>query len=193
MLAVRDLERAARSFAALGFTLTPRGVHSIGSKNHCIMLASTYIELLEPSGTHPWLDYYRGFLESGEGLAALALATPDADAAYRGLSERGVAAQAPMDLARPVLIDGEKRVARFRLVTLSSQIFLCQHLTRELVWRREWQSHANGALDISAVRFPGDAPFEGASANIRWRSAGALSLKGLSSAVRAHGVTLSPG
>ncbi len=190
---MRDLERAARSFSDLGFTLTPRGVHSIGSKNHCVMLESTYVELLEPSSTHPWLDYYRMFLERGDGLAALAFATPDADASYRALIAKGVTAHAPMDLARPVRIDGEERMARFRIVTVSTQVFLCQHLTRELVWRREWRSHSNGARDISAIGFPGEPPFEDTPANIRWRAAAALSLKGLASTVRAHGVTLSPG
>jgi catechol 2,3-dioxygenase-like lactoylglutathione lyase family enzyme len=193
VIAVRDLDRAAHAFSGLGFTLTPRGVHSIGSRNHCIMLGSTYIELLEPSSAHPWLDYYRSFLENGDGLAGLALATPDADASQRGLLGRGVAAQPPMDLARPVRTGGEERVARFRIVQVSRQVFLCQHLTRELVWRREWQSHANGALELSAVGFPGEAPFEGTPANIRWGSAGTLALKGLASTVQAHGVALTPG
>ena len=190
---MRDLEHAARSFSDLGFTLTPRGVHSIGSKNHCITLASTYIELLEPSSTHPWLDYYRTFLESGNGLAALALATPDADASYRALLERGVTAQAPMDLARPVQAGGEDRMARFRIVPVSNQVFLCQHLTRELVWRREWQSHANGAIDIAAVDFAGERPFEGAPTTVRWGASSALYLRGFATTAHAHGVTLRPG
>ena len=46
VIALRDLDAAAASFSRLGFTLTPRGVHSIGSQNHCIMFGSTYIELL---------------------------------------------------------------------------------------------------------------------------------------------------
>ena len=190
---MRNLESAARAFRALGFTLTPLGLHSVGSRNHCSMFGSTYLELLEPSSEHPWLTYYREFVTAGDGLAALALATPDADASYRGLRERGVAAQPPMDLVRPVKLLEEERLARFRIVQVSREIFLCQHLTRELVWRREWQSHANGALEISAVGFPGEAPFEGTPANIRWRSAGTLSLKGLPSTLQAHGLTLTPG
>ena len=90
MIAVRDLAAAARAFANLGFTLTALGRHSIGSRNHCIMFGSTYLELLEPAGEHPWLAYYRYFVARGEGLAALALATPDADASYRDLLAQGV-------------------------------------------------------------------------------------------------------
>jgi hypothetical protein len=57
VIAIRDLDAAAESFSALGFTLTPRGYHSIGSQNHCIMFARTYIELLAAPVAHPWLDY----------------------------------------------------------------------------------------------------------------------------------------
>lgn len=176
MIAVRDLAAAAGAFAELGFTLTPLGRHSIGSRNHCIMLGSTYIELLEPAGDHPWLAYYREFVARGDGLAALALATSDADASYRELVAQGMAAQAPMDLGRPVDLDGEKRMARFRLVQISPDRFLCQHLTRELLWRPEWQSHANGATDVVEADLP----------------AGVLRLKGFGRAVRLHGVELQP-
>src|SRR5512135_3534598 len=116
VIAVRDLAAAAATFEALGFTLTPRGHHSIGSQNHCIMFGSTYFELLAAPVEHPWLDYYR---RVGEGLAALALSTSDADATYAALKSKG--ARPPMDLSRPV----EGGVAKFRLVQIdgSPQIF----------------------------------------------------------------------
>jgi hypothetical protein len=177
VIAVRDLGVAARAFADLGFTLTPLGRHSIGSRNHCIMLGSTYLELLEPAGEHPWLAYYRDFVARGDGLAALALATSDADASYAELLAQGVAAQPPMDLARPVELDGGKgHRARFRLVQISRERFLCQHLTRELLWRPQWQSHANGARELVEVDFP----------------AGVLRIAGFTSPARLHGVELVP-
>ena len=155
---MHDLDAAAGTFSRLGFTLTPRGFHSIGSQNHCIMFASTYIELLAAPKPHPWLEHYRRFLERGEGLAALALATDDADAAYQEFLEKGAAAKPPMDLARPVKLGSREEMARFRIVQLDSRgdvsLFVCQHLTRELVWRPEWQQHANGVTDISAVSPP---------------------------------------
>src|SRR5881296_1135073 len=91
VIVVRELEAAAARFTALGFTLTPRGHHSIGSQNHCVMLGSTYIELLAAPVAHPWLEYYRAF---GEGLAAIALSTSDADATYELLKGKG--ARPPM-------------------------------------------------------------------------------------------------
>jgi len=34
---VRDLDRARDTYARLGFTLTPGGLRTLGSQNHCIM------------------------------------------------------------------------------------------------------------------------------------------------------------
>ena len=168
VIAVRDLDAAAAQFAALGFTLTPRGFHSIGSQNHCVMLGSTYVEL----------------------LAALALSTEDADAAYRALRERGLAARPPMDLARPV----EGGVARFRLVQLEGarSVFICEHLTRELVWRPQWQSHANGATELVGASLAANKPFDALPASIEWSAHAALRIQGLRREVEAHGVRLIP-
>ena len=188
MVAVRDLDTAAAGFRQLGFTLTPRGYHSIGSQNHCIMLASTYIELLAVPAPHPWLDYYREFLRTGDGLAAIALRTPDADVAYEALRARGVAAKAPMDLSRPV----EGGVARFRLVQIEdvSNVFVCQHLTPELVWRPEWQRHANGATELVGAALAAKRPFDGLPASIEWSARPALRISGLRSDMQPNGVKL---
>ncbi len=161
MIAVRDLDAAAQDFAAAGFTLTPRGQHSIGSQNHCIMFGSTYLELLWP-GPRPnaWLDHYREFLREGEGLAALAFKMAEPEGDY-------------MDLSRPV----EGGVARFRLTQLDPSRFLVQHLTPELVWRREWQSHGNGAAELVAVE---------------WGRPAKLRLKGIREELQTHGVRLVP-
>ena len=185
VIAVRDLDAAAASFTALGFTLTPRGHHSIGSQNHCIMLGTTYIELLVAPVAHPWLDYYRAF---GEGLAAIALATEDADATYAQLKDRG--ARPPMDLSRPV----EGGVARFRLVQVegSPQVFFVQHLTRALVWRPEWQAHANGARELVKVSLSAKKPFDGLPKSIEWGASGLLRIEGLRQHLEAPGVRLAP-
>lgn len=185
MIAVRDLAAAAARFSALGFTLTPRGHHSIGSQNHCIMLGSTYLELLVAPVAHPWLDYYRAF---GEGLAAIALSTPDADATYELLKGKG--AKPPMDLSRPV--DGG--LARFRLVQIEGapQVFFVQHLTRELVWRPEWQAHANRARELVHVSLSAKKPFDGLPAPVEWGTSAVLKIAGLQRDADAHGVRLVP-
>ena len=185
MIAVRDLDAAATEFRKLGFTLTPRGHHSIGSRNLCIMLGTTYIELLFAPVAHPWLDYYRAF---GEGLAAIALSTADADATYAQLKGKG--ARPPMDLSRPA----EGGVAKFRLVQIegSPQVFFVQHLTRELVWRPEWQSHANGARELVDASLSAKKPFDGLPASIKWEASGRLRIEGLRKNVEANGVRLTP-
>ena len=52
---VRDLDRAQQAYARMGFTLTPRGFHTLGSQNHCLMFGSDYVELLAVPRPHPAL------------------------------------------------------------------------------------------------------------------------------------------
>ena len=190
VVAVRDLDRAAATFRELGFTLTPRGHHSIGSQNDCIMLGETYIELLAPLGAHPWLEHYRDFLRKGEGLAAIALRTHDADAACDALRSQGVPAKLPMDLSRPV----EGGVARFRLVQIEgvASVFVCEHQTPELVWRPEWQRHANGASELIGAALAANRPFAAVPSSVEWGAAPALRISGLRASARVHGVSLIP-
>jgi len=157
VILVRDLERARRSYERLGFTLTPRGHHTLGSQNHCIMFGRDYLELLAVPRPHPALAYFTDFLARGEGLGALALATDDANAAHGELVAAGVAADPPLDFSRPVELPDGARDAAFRIVQLppadtpGCRAFLCQHFTRELVWRDAYRAHALGATGIAAL------------------------------------------
>jgi len=162
VILVRDLDRAHDTYRRLGFTLTPRGYHSLGSQNHCIMFGRDYLELMAlPASPPPALQYFAEFLSRGEGVGALALATDDATAAYAELTQAGIAADAPLALSRPVEKLGE---ARFTLVQLSPattpgfQTFLCQHHTREIVWRAQYQEHALGVQAIDAVAIAAPDP-----------------------------------
>ena len=154
VILVRDLERARAAYARMGLTLTPRGTHTLGSHNHCIMFERDYLELLAVPKPHPALQAFSDFLAQGEGLGALALATDDAGALYAELAGNGIAADAPLEFSRPVAGLGE---ARFRIVQLPRAaspgclMFACQHFTRELVWRPELVRHAVGATGIAAV------------------------------------------
>jgi len=173
VIAVRDLERARQFFERIGFTLTPRGVHSLGSQNHCIVFERDYLELLAVPRPHPALEYFTDFLARGEGLAAIALATPDAAAAHAELAAAGIAADPPLDFSRPVTLPGGARDAAFRIVQLpvaetpGCRAFLCQHFTRELVWRAEHQSHALGATGIAALAVVAEEPARAARSYAR--------------------------
>ena len=155
VILVRDLDRARDTYERLGFTLTPRGQHSLGSRNHCIMFGRDYLELMALPAVPPAaFGYFADFLKCGEGVGALALATDDAAAAHAELTKAGIAAEAPLALSRPVERLGE---ARFTLVQLPPEqtpgfrTFLCEHHTRDIVWRAEYQRHALGAQAIDSV------------------------------------------
>lgn len=158
---VRDLDKAQKAYARMGFTSTPRGLHSLGSQNHCLMFGSDYVELLAVPKPHPALRHYTDFLARGEGLGAIALATDDAQGLHAGLATGGITADAPFDFSRPVDGLGE---ARFRIVQLpphaspGCRMFACQHFTRDLVWRAEYGRHANGAMEIAAVAVVAEDP-----------------------------------
>jgi catechol 2,3-dioxygenase-like lactoylglutathione lyase family enzyme len=151
---VHDLDKAQRAYARMGFTLTPRGFHSVGSQNHCLMFGDDYVELLAVPRPHPAMQYFSDFLAKGEGLGAIALASEDAAGLHASFAADGIAPEAPLDFSRPVQGLGE---ARFRIVQLPPEaspgcrLFACQHFTPDLVWRPEYQRHANGASGIAAV------------------------------------------
>lgn len=160
VILVRDLDRAHDAYARMGFTLTPRGYHTLGSQNHCIMFAGDYIELLAVPKPHPAMQYFSDFLARGEGLGAMALATQDAARARDELRESGIAAEEPLDFSRPA----EGGEAKFRIVQLGPdstpgcRTFLCQHFTRQVVWRPEHQRHALGAASLAGLAVVSEDP-----------------------------------
>jgi hypothetical protein len=150
-----DMDRAAALMLQLGFTLTPRGYHSLGSINHLVMFEHDYLELVGlPSGT----DILRkDVLESPRGLNGLVFQASDIDACQRTLRDSGLAMHEPQSFSRPVTIDGVEHLARFRTVRTAPELFAagrvyyCQHYTPELVWHRPWMSHPNSVRALSEL------------------------------------------
>lgn len=159
VIVVNDLVAAAETFRRMGFVVTPRGDHTLGSRNHCVMFGEDYIELLTspPENPHPSRQHYTEFARAGDGLAAIALRTDSAKEAYTELLWAGFSPTDPVDFSRPVHLPEGTRDARFRITQLvpdktpGGRIFLCEHFTREVVWRPEYQSHHNGATALAAV------------------------------------------
>lgn len=155
VILVKDLDRARDTYSRMGFTLTPRGLHSLGSQNHCVMFMRDYLELMAlPVPPPPAFQYFAEFLAKGEGAGALALASEDALAAREELVKSGVAAEPALALSRPVENLGEARFTLVQLPTASTpgfRSFLCQHHTRDTVWRPETLQHRNGASGIESV------------------------------------------
>ncbi|MBV8158267.1 MAG: VOC family protein [Dyella sp.] len=151
-----DLDAAAANWRALGFTLTPRGYHTLGSQNHCIMLARDYLELLHVTAPSPSRQYYWDAQQRGGGCAAMSCKSRDAFATAGRLRAAGFQPSDPIEFSRPVrLDDGSEHPATFRVTALDhapgARYFVCEHRTPELLWRPEWMWHANGASAIAAA------------------------------------------
>jgi catechol 2,3-dioxygenase-like lactoylglutathione lyase family enzyme len=147
-----DMDRAADIYLRLGFTLTERGYHSLGSMNHLAMFGTDYLELIAvPKGaTTGRLD----LLTFPFGLNGLVFGSEDSAATYEARSRAGVPVDPPVEFTRPVKIDGKERDARFRTVRMKAgvvpygRVYYCHHFTRDLVWRDEWRHHANGTVAV---------------------------------------------
>ena len=158
VIAVRDLDRAAAEWAALGFRLSPRGTHSphMGSGNYTMMFCEDYIELLGVLIEQPHNAGLRGFLAGREGLERCAFTTTDAAAGVAALRIRHIAADGPIEFGRPVTLpDGGMAEARFSVMHWPPdeapgdlRIFACQHHTRDAVWVPELQAQPNGVTRI---------------------------------------------
>jgi catechol 2,3-dioxygenase-like lactoylglutathione lyase family enzyme len=154
VIRVADLDAGERLFSKLGFALTPRGFHAgRGSANHTAPLSSgNYFELiyLPPGADSPFPD-------RPEGPVALALAPGDSFTIHTELTALGYSVEPPRDLARPVQLPQGTRDARFINISFpqieprSVGLFACQHLTPDLVWRREWERHPNGAERVTGA------------------------------------------
>lgn len=174
VVAVRDLDAAAVEWAGLGFTVSPRGLHSphIGSGNHTMMFGDDYLELLGVVAPQPHNEALRAFLDTREGLERAAFTTTDAEAGAAALRARGLAATGPVHFSRPVpLPDGSLTEARFSVFHWPRdqapgglRIFACQHHTRDAVWVPALQRHANGATRIKRLIVATETPAEAAAA-----------------------------
>src|SRR5262245_49682613 len=148
-----EMDRAADVYRRLGFALTERGYHSLGSINHLAMFGTEYLELIAlpkgaTSGRLELLDY-------AYGLNGLVFGTEDSAATYTALNQAGVPIDPPVEFTRPVRVDGQMRDARFRTVRMKTgvvpygRVYYCHHFTRDLVWRDEWRQHDNGAVAVA--------------------------------------------
>ncbi|MDQ1078932.1 VOC family protein [Pseudoroseomonas cervicalis] len=149
-----ELDQAAAQYARLGFQLTERGHHSMGSSNNLAIFGTDYLELLgyEPArATNPGALW-----QMPNGLGGLVF-KPTGDADFRDrVAAAGLPVSESREFTRPVALpDGSTRDAHFRVthlgaeVAFNGRVFFCHHFTPELVWRQEWQRHANGVTGIA--------------------------------------------
>jgi hypothetical protein len=153
-----DMDHAADVYRRLGFTLTERGYHSLGSMNHLAMFGTDYLELIAVprDATSGRLD----LLNYAFGLNGLVFGSEDSAVTYAELAKAGAPFDPPVEFTRPVKYAGgpsgtQERDARFRTVRMKpghmpyGRVYFCHHFTRELVWREEWRHHANGTVAVA--------------------------------------------
>jgi hypothetical protein len=156
-----QLDEAAACYRRLGFTLTPRGRHTLGSINHLAIFGTEYLELIAaPAGETRRAE----ILAAPRGLNGLVFGSEDAEATHTALVARGVPVERWQQFSRPVELPGGAEDATFRTVHLSpgvapaGRLYFCQHLTRHLVWRDEWRHHPNGVLGVAAAVIAAEHP-----------------------------------
>ncbi len=146
------LDAAAEQYQRLGFTLTERGHHSLGTSNNLAIFGTNYLELL---GYMPGRETSRPDLwQHPAGLTGLVFKSVEPKIVYSEMVARGVEVEDPASFARPVNLADGRHDARFTVTRVAGgavqngRTFFCHHHTPELVWRPEWQSHPNGVLDV---------------------------------------------
>jgi hypothetical protein len=161
-----DMDRAADIYRRLGFTLTERGYHSLGSMNHLAMFGTDYLELIAvpKNATSGRLD----LLNYSYGLNGLVFGSEDSAITYAALAKAGLPFDPPSEFTRPVKYTDGQGDARFRTIRMKAgvvpygRIYYCHHFTRDLVWRDEWRHHANGTVAVERAVIVEPDPAAGA-------------------------------
>lgn len=150
---LKEMDRAHDVFKQLGFTMTPRGRHTMGSINHLMIFEKDYIELIGlPIDGIVLRDELLG---NPIGIDGIVFQSSDAEKTYQTLIKRKQSLLPVQSFSRPVDLDGKKVDASFKTVRFTpgqfpaGRIYFCQHFTPELVWRKEWQTHENGAQSVA--------------------------------------------
>ncbi|MEP9374230.1 VOC family protein [Mesorhizobium sp. KR1-2] len=171
VLPTAALGTARTRYEALGFTVSPVGVHPFGTENACVYLADgTFLEPLVVGDTakaaeavaagNVFVARDRAFreLNGAEGLSAVVFSTRDADADHDAFVRAGVSAGPRLDFSRPFVdASGKADTASFRLAFAAEAavpgtfFFTCERANAPKVDRSALQAHANGARRIAAV------------------------------------------
>ncbi|MBN9021751.1 MAG: VOC family protein, partial [Rhizobiales bacterium] len=177
VIAVRDLDAARATFAALGFAVSPVAHHPFGTANAVIQLGGSYIELLAvvdagripeaEGGRYSFAAFNRDFLARREGMSMLALRSADAAADRAAFAAAELPVYEPVQFTRLARApDGRDLEVGFSVTfTSDSRIpdagfCTCQHHNPDRFWWPEYQTHGNGATRLAgavmASRDPAD-------------------------------------
>jgi catechol 2,3-dioxygenase-like lactoylglutathione lyase family enzyme len=172
--AVRDLDRAAALYRALGFTVGARNVHPWGTHNHIVQLPGFFVELLavvepEKLGTEGFSALFgtfnRIFLKTQEGLSFVMLESHDATADARDFAATGIAVSPALQFEREGRApDGGKTRVGFSLAFARDAgapaigFGTCRQYNPESFWNPAFQQHANGVAAIAGAVIVAENP-----------------------------------
>lgn len=150
-----ETDAAQVLFTQLGFQLTDRGRHSMGSINHLIVFDANYLELIGlPTDGGP---LRQEILDQCIGIDGLVYRPESAAAVHAALTERGLPLLPVHSFTRGVVVAGQSRQASFHTVRFKpgtfngGRVYYCEHETPELVWQPDRAAHPNTARNLDAL------------------------------------------
>ena len=157
-----NMDKAYELFTELGFILTPRGYHSLGSINHSMVFNNNYLELI---GNQKGKPINRPELKNAAlGINGLVFKTNNVQRIYDHLVDINFEQDVPRSFNRPVFIDDIEKKAMFETVSVKANIFkagrvyYCNHLTPNLVWIPKYMKHPNTSFRIEEIIMIDDNP-----------------------------------
>lgn len=179
-IATHDLDALATNYQALGFTLTPRAYHQdhMGTSNRLVQFKGrNFIELLTVDRPETMLPHAPGFMGFGqfnhdflakrEGLSLVVFQTQDTAADLARWKANGLDVYDQFNFERyATLPDGSQVTVRFELGFVTSpalpdvMFYVCHNKAEEHFWKPQYQTHANGAEELTGVSLYSDTPAE---------------------------------
>jgi hypothetical protein len=161
VITVNNLEEATAEYSAMGFTVTPGGVHASGATHNALIYFQdgSYLELLAPTGQQARTDMdapdYTPLFQHGEGLIGYALLSDNLAADVAAMRERGIDISDPKPGGR-TRPDGVELVWKTASIGESWSPFFIEDVTERSLrvpTKPEVTAHRNGALGIVALNF----------------------------------------
>lgn len=178
VLAVHDLDEAARFYEQLGFQVGVRNQHPWGTQNRLVQFESSFLELITVGagavisrhrpGFFSFGAFVAGYLRQREGLAMFVLDSHDAVADAAAFNAAGIGPFEPFAFERSgCRPDGSETKVAFTLAFAaddslpSAAFFTCQQHYPEQFWNAQLQHHPNGASDVRQVTLNVADPADG--------------------------------
>lgn len=171
VIPVTDLRTARSRLERLGFTVAADARHPFGTENACVFLADkTYLEPLAVGDPKAVQDAIRAgnqfvardnafrFRNGQEGLSAIVMGTPDADADHAAFRAGGLSTGDQLSFSRVMKFpDGTEIEPSFKLSFASDLrapdffAFTCERVNMPPADRSALERHANGATGIAKI------------------------------------------